>query len=259
MLSDAHCHLEMLVDGYERPEQVREIVERAQAAGVAIIITCGIDLENSRGAVSIANTYESVYCVVGVHPWWVKEKLSEETAGALKEMALNNKKVVGIGEAGLDFIQNPDHREEQIQVLRRLIRLAREVGLPLNLHARDPQETLRVLKEEGAREVGGLLHGFQGDDTSAHGFMDLGFYLSLGHFPFHPGREQSQEVIKRLPLDRIVLETDSPGGPKPGERGEPALVRTVAEKVAKLRGTTVEELSNATLANLKHLFHARMR
>lgn len=261
MISDAHCHLDHLVDGYKIPAQVKPIVDDAKNAGVGLMITCGTDLDNSKQVVEIINNYGEVYGMVGSHPWWIKERLTDKTFEEFRGLLRNQPKVLGVGEIGLDFEQAPTTINEQTDALRGFVRLAKEVKLPLNLHCRPQQysDMLAILREEGAQEVSGMIHGFQGDETVANEFLQLGFYISLGHFLFWPGREPAQAAAKKLPLDKIVIETDSPVGPEPNVRGRPALLKGVAERVSDLLGLPMDKLAETTNANLGRLCSSRLK
>ncbi|MHB1004799.1 MAG: TatD family hydrolase [Chloroflexota bacterium] len=252
---DTHAHLDD--EGYTDREGV---LSRARAAGVARIITVGVDLPTSRAAVALAAAHPDVYAVVGVHPHEAT-RFDAQVLAALDELA-RLPKVVAIGEIGLDFYRDLSPRDAQRAAFRAQLELAARLGLPVVIHDRDAHaEVMARLREwalagPGNRERG-VLHCFSGDEEMAREAIDLGFYVSLAGPVTFPKATRLQHLATTLPLDRLLVETDCPYlTPEPlrGRRNEPANVRFVAERVAALRGLALAELARATTANAVRLF-----
>lgn len=243
---DCHVHL----DGFS-DDDVRDILARALQAGVGVVVTAGTTLDTSRRAVALAQTFREVFAGVGIHPFDVTGPVDEAVYAALRDMTLSNKKVVVISEIGLDFMEGAPDRATQYQALREQVRLARELNLPIIFHSREAHdETLRVLREERAYEVGGAFHYFQGDEPAARAAIDLGFHISLARPLLRMPR--LQEVAAKLPLERIVLETDTAPQPFKAKREnwtEPRHLAEVAAKLAELKRVDVEEVRRVTTAN----------
>lgn len=251
-LIDTHAHTDLAQFAHDRGEVYR----RAQEAEVKTIINVGYDATTSERSVQYAQRYPFIYAAVGFHPHDAKD-FDARAAAFLAELA-RRPKVVAIGEIGLDYYRHLSPREQQMEAFRRQIGLAKELRLPIIVHDRDAHtETIRVLLEERAQEVGGVLHSFSGDREMARQALDLGFYLGFsGPVTFNNGR-RAQDMARYVPLDRLLLETDCPYlTPEPfrGRRNEPAYVRFVAEKIAELRGISLEELAAQTTENAKRLF-----
>ncbi|MCG0238633.1 MAG: TatD family hydrolase [Firmicutes bacterium] len=250
MLFDTHCHL----DHSKFDEDRTEVLERARAAGVGLMMVVSTSEANSRQVLALVEQHPDLYAAVGVHPsdaaaW------DEGTYARLRELA-RHPKVRAIGEIGLDYYWDYP-REAQFRAFRAQIRLARELGLPIVIHDRDAHEdVVRVLEEEGAGEVGGIMHCWSGDWALAERCLALGFYLGFGGTLTYPRNEAIREVARRAPIDRIVIETDSPylpPVPHRGRRNEPAYVRHVAEFLAELRGMAYPDLAALVTANAKRL------
>jgi TatD DNase family protein len=248
-LVDAHCHL----DDQQFADDLEAVIARAADAGVRVIITAGADVESSRAAVALAQQYENIYAVVGIHP---------EHAAAFDDAALNairalasERKVVGIGEIGLDFYwQNNPPREKQVSALIAQLDLAAELGKPVVIHDRDAHaELMEILARRRAPR--GILHCFSGDLAMAQRAIDLGFYISFaGNVTFKNAR-QLQEIARALPLERIVVETDAPYlSPLRGRRNEPANVARVAAKIAELKNIAAAVVEQTTTQNSTDLF-----
>ena len=250
ILGDSHTHL----DHYAAAE-IPDILERAQAAEVGLIVCAGSNMASSRGCVELSGRYDVLLAGVGIHPMQVESPVDEGVYNALRELAVGNPKVVCISEIGLDFLPESPDREMQYQAFREQIRLARELGLPVIFHSRESHpEVLRTLAEEKAYEVGGVMHYFQADEDTARAAIDGGFFISLARPLLR--LPELQEVVRGLPLENIVLETDA--APQPFKKyrhnwTEPRHVRDVAEKLAELKGVTLEEVAETTTRNLKGL------
>lgn len=249
-LVDSHAHLEARQFAADR----EAVIARAVAAGVTRIVNAGASLPASEASIALAEAHETIYPAVGIHPHDAKT-LTETTWEALQALARRSD-VVAIGEIGLDFFYNLSAREQQVDAFRRQLALARALGKPVIIHDRDAHaETLAILRELGPYR--GVLHCFSGDVAMAEAVLDLGYHIGVaGPVTFRNARVLP-DIVRRLPLDRLLLETDAPylaPHPHRGKRNEPAYVRYVAERVAELRAMSLEELAEATTANAVVLF-----
>lgn len=253
MLIDSHAHLDMPEFDKDR----NEVIQRAHDCGIEYIITVGIDVESCRQAIALAEEFESVYAIVGIHPHNAKE-IDETTYPLLRNFA-RHKKVRALGEIGLDFFRNLSPQDTQIKRFRELIALARELKLPIVVHDRDAhQETLSILREEKAFEVGGVIHCFSGDYEMAVKCLDMGFYISIPGTVTFRKATSLQELVKRIPLERILVETDAPFlAPMPfrGKRNEPSYVKYIAETIAQIKHLDFEKVATVTSQNAKVMFH----
>lgn len=252
MLVDSHAHLEM--EDFDKDRD--RVVARALEAGVGYIITVATKVQDVRKALEIAQKHESVYVAMGIHPHEVKD-IARGDYDELRGLA-REEKVVAFGEIGLDFFRNHSPREVQRARFRELLRLGKELGLPIILHDRDAhREILRVLEEEGDGQWKGVFHCFSGDYSMAREILRMGLFLSIpGTVTFKKSLTQ-QEVVRRIPLEKILLETDCPYlAPEPyrGKRNEPAFIRNTAEKVASLKGLSFEDVARITSYNARLLF-----
>jgi TatD DNase family protein len=250
LLGDAHTHLDQYA-----PEEIPGILERAREAGLGFIICAGTTVDSTRSCIEMSRQYEMFYAGVGIHPMEAHTPIDESTYSNLEAMARENPKVICISEIGLDFLpESPDH-EIQDQVFREQVRLARSLKLPIIFHSRESHaEVFRVLREENAGDVGGAMHYFQGDEATAREAIDGGFYISLAR-PL-TRLPELQEVARVIPLEHMVLETDA--FPQPFKKyrhnwTEPRHVLEVAQKLAEIKGTTVEEVARVTTSNLANL------
>ena len=245
-LADCHTHL----DQYE-PGEVPEILSRARAAGVGLIIAAGTTMASCRQTVELSQTHSMVYAGVGLHPMDLTGPMDDATKASLRAMATQPKVMVW-SETGLDYLPTSPARETQLQAFRAQINLAREMELPLVVHSREAHEDLlQTLREESAQDVGGVFHYFQGELATAHAAMELGFYISLAKPLLR--LPELQQVAAQLPLQRIVLETDSypQSFKKHRERWtEPHHLPQVAQKLAELQHVTAEQIAEVTTANL---------
>lgn len=252
MLIDTHCHL----DAPRFDEDRADVMERARAAGVRRMVTIGCDEESSRRALGLAATHDDVWATVGVHPH--EAAAAPEGFDETLEALSRHERCVAIGECGLDYYYDHSPRERQREVFARQVALARRMRKPLVIHVRDAwSDTLDVLHAEGARDAGGVIHCFSGSLEDAERSLELGFYLSIPGIVTFKSPGDLPEVVKRVPLDRLLVETDSPYlAPVPyrGKRNEPAYVLEVARKVAELREMPLEELIEATGKNARALF-----
>ena len=254
-LVDAHCHL----DAYDTDSEVGEVLARARAVGVKLIVNAGTTVDSSRRCVELAREFPELYAGVGIHPMDLTGPVDEGVYSQLQECATSSNKVIVISEVGLDFLDNMPDRATQYQAFREQIRLARELRLPIVFHSRESHdEVLRVLREERAYEVGGAMHYFQGDLYTARAAIDLGFYISLAKPLLR--LPHLQAVAADLPLDRIVLETDSAPQPFKARREnwtEPRHLQDIAQKLAELRGIDVNKVQRTTTDNFFNMLGER--
>ena len=250
MLIDCHVHLESYPD-----DEIEQVLARGREVGVGFVISAGTTLKSSEHTVQISAKFPDMFAGVGIHPMDMNAPFTDETYFFLHRLATSSEKVIVISEIGLDFMEGAPDRSIQYPALREQIRLARELGLPVVFHSRESHdEIFRVLREERAYEVGGVMHYFQGDERTAKTAIDLGFYISLARPLLR--LPHLQEVAARLSLDNIVLETDSAPQPFKAKREswtEPRHTRVVAEKLAELQGRPVEEIEDITSRNMKNV------
>lgn len=218
------------------------------------IVSIGFDLESSKKSIDLANKYSFVHAVIGVHPVDIK-KLNDEVEKELEKLALTEKKVVAIGEIGLDYHWMEDPEEVQKEGFRKQIELARRVKLPIVIHTREAlQDTLDILKEY--KNVGGILHCYPGSYEAAKPFLDR-YYIGVGGTVTFKNNRKTKELVKELSLDKIVLETDCPyltPVPFRGKRNEPIYTKYVAEEIARIKEISVEEVINITTENAKKIY-----
>lgn len=252
MLFDSHAHLDS-----ERFEGERDaIIERAKAAGLSLIMNPGADYESSVKAVELSEKYDMVYAAVGIHPHDASS-MDEMMLSLLKALA-RKKKVMAIGEIGLDYHYDYSPRDVQQKVFIDQIRLAKSLKLPIIIHDREANDDMmRILKEETAFETGVVMHCFSGSAELARQYVKLGAYISIaGPLTFKNNRK-TIEVVEVVPLDRLFVETDSPfltPVPFRGKRNEPAYVEHVADKIAEIKGLTYREVVEATKTNACRFF-----
>jgi TatD DNase family protein len=257
MLIDSHCHL----DFPDLAAKLPQILELMQQNGVGGALCIGVDLENLPRVLALAETYPHLLASVGVHP--ESTEVREPDVAELVRLAAHPR-VIAIGETGLDYYWHKDAPEWQRERFRTHIRAARECGKPLVIHTREAAaDTLRVMDEERAGEVGGIMHCFTESWEIAEAALAQGFHISFSGIVTFKNAQTVKDVAKRVPLDRLLVETDSPYlAPMPfrGKINQPGYVRHVAEEVARLRGISYEEVVAATTDNFFRLFpEARTR
>lgn len=256
MLIDTHTHL----DDTRYDGDREAMIERGRAAGVETFITIGCDLATSRAAVALAERYPFIYASIGVHPHEVRH-IGDDWYDEFRRLA-RHPKVVAYGEIGLDYHYNHSPPKLQRERFREQILLARECRLPVIIHTREAQEdTIAILREEQAADVGGVFHCFTGDAWLAKDGLDLGFYLSFSGVVTFQNAAMLREIAKTVPTDRFLIETDCPyltPAPHRGKRNEPAYVRLVAETLATVRSgaspMSADDVARATSANARRLF-----
>lgn len=255
-LFDTHAHL----DDKKYDQDREQMLKRAQDKGIMHIVNVGYDLFSSQRSIRLAEQYSFIHAAVGIHPHDAAEA-DEEVFNKIAMLA-QHPKVVAIGEMGLDYFRDLSPRDVQQQVFRRQLGLAREKGKPIIIHDRDAHgDIMNILKEEQAWQIGGILHCFSGSWEMAQECLDMGFYISIaGPVTFNNARKLV-EIAAKIPLNRLLVETDAPYlTPEPyrGKRNESAHVYYVAEKIAEVRNIPLEELAEATTSNGLRVFGIKL-
>ena len=249
---DSHAHLDLPEFKHDRDNVIR----RARENGIDRILTIGIGLRESKQAIQIAEEHSFVYASIGMHPHNARD-LDLRMLDFIEQNA-RNPKVVALGEMGLDFFRNRSPREDQIRCFRAQIDLARSLNLPIIVHDRDAhRETVDILREEQAGDMGGVIHCFSGDVKMAFDCIDMGFAVSIPGTVTFKNAKTLQEVVRKVPLEHLLIETDCPflaPVPHRGKRNEPAYVRLVAEKIAAIKKIALEEAALATTQNAERVF-----
>lgn len=246
MIVDSHCHFHLL----ERPESADAALSEAQAAGVDYFLNVAVGVEEHARLTAFSARHNNVFTSVGVHPCGEGEDPEAERIAALAD----HPGIVAIGETGLDYGAGPDADYGwQQDRFRRHIAAARIAGLPIIVHSRlAPADTLRILQEEKAQDVGGVIHCFVEDAESARGFLDLGFFLSISGIVTFRNADALRETVAQLPLDRLLVETDCPylaPVPHRGKENRPGWVLEVIECIASLQQATAERIAEQTAEN----------
>ncbi len=253
MLVDSHCHLDFSDFGVE----AADVITRAKSAGVGVMQTICTKLTEFPNVLKVAESYDDIYASVGVHPH------EAEPEGNFTESDLHkltqHKKVIGIGETGLDYYYEHSQKEPQKISFLKHIHVAQETELPLIIHTRDAEEdTLEILTAEmQKKKFTGLLHCFTGTQKLADAALELGLYISISGIVTFKNAVDLQNTVRTIPLERLIIETDAPylaPVPMRGKRNEPAYLTHTAQFIAKLRGITVEDLAEATTQNFFRLF-----
>ena len=252
MFFDTHAHLN--ADQYN--EDLQEVIDRAQAEGISRIVVVGFDRPTIKRAMELAEQYDFIYASVGWHPVDAIDMTTEDLLW-IEELA-SHPKVVALGEMGLDYYRDKSPKEIQKEVFRKQIKLAKKVKLPIIIHNRDATaDIVEILREEGAEEVGGIMHCFSGSSEVAQECVKMNFYISLGGPVTFKNARKPKEVAEVIPLDKLLIETDCPYlAPHPyrGKRNEPSYVKLVAEQIAEIKQLSVEEVARATTENANKLF-----
>lgn len=255
MLIDTHVHLN--ADHYD--EDLDEVIERAREAGVSHFVVIGFDNKTIDRTMELIDKYEDVYGVIGWHPVDAVDCRDEDLARI--EKLSSHPKIVGIGETGLDYHWDKSPKHIQKEIFKAQIALAKRVNLPLIIHNREATgDVVEILEEEGAGEVGGIMHAFSGSPEIADRVLKIGFMISLGGPVTFKNAKQPKEVAKYVPLDKLLIETDAPfltPHPHRGKRNEPAYVKLVAEEIAKLRDISYEEVAKATSDNALKIYNIK--
>ena len=254
MLIDSHAHIQ----GKEYAGEVAAVISRARESGVEKIIAVGGagDMSSNTEAVALAESLPDVYATVGMHPHDAKD-VGEDELRKIRELT-SHSKVIAVGETGLDYYYNHSPHDVQRRAFSQFIHMACETGLPIVVHERDAaQAVAELLRGEGSGKLRGVIHCFTGNYAAACAYLDLGFYLSFTGIITFKNAEPLREVVRKVPLERMFVETDSPyltPVPHRGKRNEPAFVRLVAETVARVKGISLEDVAERTSQNVQNLF-----
>jgi TatD DNase family protein len=247
-LVDTHCHIDSDRYNEDRDRILKDIEENLEFA-----VNIGYDLESSKRSVELADKYDFMYAVVGVHPTDIKG-YDDKLENSLEELA-KNPKVVAIGEMGLDYHWMKDEKEEQKKIFRRQLELARRVGKPVVIHTREATaDTIEILKEYS--DIKGILHCYPGSYESALQLMD-NYYFGIGGVVTFKNSKKTVEAVSKIPLERLVIETDAPyltPTPFRGKRNHPIYVEYIAQKIAEIKGISYEEVVKVTTENAKKVY-----
>lgn len=253
MLFDTHAHL----DDSRFDEDRSKVIGQCRDEGVELILNAGCDLRTSLKSIALAKEYDFIYAAVGIHPHDAKS-IDKDTLSVISDLAANAK-VKAIGEIGLDYHYDFSPRDVQKQRFMEQIDLAKQLKLPIIVHDRESHgDIMDIFKKMNVRGMGGVLHSFSGSVEMARECLKLGFYLSISGPITFKNAIKTVEVVREVPLDMLLIETDSPyltPVPYRGERNYPGYVRHVAEKLAEIKGISFEEVAQKTLENGKLLFN----
>ncbi|CEP91969.1 deoxyribonuclease [[Clostridium] sordellii] len=256
MLFDSHAHLNDERFDEDREESINSL----KAKGVDLVLNPGACIETSKSSVELANKYDFIYAAVGVHPHDVGE-MTEDDIETLRKLALENEKVKAIGEIGLDYYYDNSPREIQKKWFKRQIELANELKLPIIIHDRDAHgDTFEIIKNTKSPEIGCVLHCYSGNVELAKEYVKMGCYISIPGTVTFKNNKKTREVAKEIPLEYLLIETDSPYmAPEPhrGKRNDPSLVQFVADKIAQEKGISYEQVCEATKENAKRFFNIK--
>lgn len=244
---DTHLHL--VNEDYDN---IDKVIEDANEAGVSYLILGGCSKEDNISNIALCKEYSNLFTTVGYHPSEVNSLDDSDFLLLEKQICDNKDKVLGLGEIGLDYHYGKDDRKLQIEVFKKQLYIAKKYKLPVIIHTRDAmQETYDILKDSG---VNGIIHCFSGSKDMADKFIELGFYLGIGGVVTFSNSKLG-DVVKEINLSHIVLETDSPYlSPFRGERNEPKNIKVIAEKIAFIKGLSVDEVAKITSDNVRILF-----
>ena len=251
MFIDSHAHIQL--DKFDADRGA--VLQRAQEAGVHAILVIGFDLETSRGAIALAEKHDQIYATVGMHPHDAKD-LDDEAVRIFRDLAAHPK-VVALGEMGLDYYRDLSPRPVQKAVFERQLDLAEELDLPIVIHNREAYHDILPILQARRSRVRGVMHCFSGDVEIMRQSLALGFHIGIGGPVTYRKSGALQEVARKVPSDSLLVETDCPWlAPqfRRGKRNEPAYVRATAERIAELRGISLEEIGEVTTRNFEVLF-----
>jgi TatD DNase family protein len=253
MIIDTHCHLDFPEFNTDR----EAVINRAKESGVLYMINVASNLKGSRESVKLSSEYDNIFASVGIHPHHADE-VNEDALDEITTL-LKNKKVVAIGEVGLDYFKSPSSRQNQKKVFVDFINIAKEYQLPLIIHNRESfPDTLDIIKTECTFPVKGVMHCFSGDESALSNVLDLGLSVSFTCNLTFKNASKLREVVKFVPKDRLLLETDAPFlAPQKyrGKRNEPSYIAELRNILAELFGIQGEEIESMTTANAKKLFN----
>lgn len=251
MLIDTHTHIDMenFADRFD------EVMQTAKDYGVEKVVIPGVEPSGFDRIIKLCEEYPDVYGAVGVHPEELNS-YNEEAENKIKEL-LKHKKIIAVGEIGLDYYWDKSQIEKQKEIFERQILIAKQAQKPILVHDREAHpDSFEILKKTNAAETGVVMHCFSGSPEFAQQCINEGFYIALGGVVTFKNAKKVKEVAKTVPLDKLLLETDAPymtPVPFRGKENQPAYVKFVAEEIAKLRGVSFEEIAEATTANAKKL------
>lgn len=255
MLFDTHAHY----DDKRFDEDRDEILSSMPKNGVGLILNPGCDIETSKKAIEYAEKYSHVYAAVGIHPEYIEEIELDSTIKELKTLALSSKRIKAIGEIGLDYywVKQPELRAKQAELLRRQLALAKEFDMPVIIHDREAHaDTLKIVEE--FPEVKGVFHCYSGSIEMAQRLISLGYLISFTGVITYKNAKKAVEVVENIPLDKLMIETDSPYmSPEPfrGKRNSSLYVYRMAEAIADIKNIPLDEVINQTTENGKKLFN----
>ena len=255
MLIDSHCHL----DSEKIFNNIDEIKQKAKDAGVTKMLSAGVTIKTFAKLNELANSYDDVFCSVGIHPHYAsREEEKNVSVEELIELS-HNPKVLGFGECGFDFYYQNSAKKDQEEVFKKHILASQETGLPLIVHTRDADDKTAevIMNEYHKKPFKGLIHCFTSGYDFAMKMVDIDFYISVSGIITFDSAENIREAVKAVPLDRLLVETDSPYlAPTPyrGKANEPSYVKFVADKLAKIKGVSSDEIAKVTTANFMRLF-----
>lgn len=253
MFIDSHAHIQL--SQFKRDRTA--VLQRAKEAGVSKMLVIGFDLESSFGAIELAESYDNVYATVGMHPHDATD-LTPDVLKTFRDL-LKHPKVIALGEIGLDYYRNLSPRDVQKTAFEKQLDVADEFDMPIVVHNRDAYMDILPILEARDGNVYGVLHCFTGDVELMQRSVELGFHIGIGGIVTYPNAKEMQAVVREVPAERLLIETDCPWlAPqfRRGKRNEPAYLRAVAEKIAELRATSVKSIGEITTRNFEKLFFA---
>lgn len=252
MIFDSHAHY----DDEAFTEDRDSLLDSLQEQGITAVMNVGASLGSTKTSITLAEAYDFIYAAAGVHPSETEE-LDEQSLLWLKEQCAHEK-VLAVGEIGLDYYWPEPDRDLQKKWFERQLALAEEVGLPVIIHSRDAaKDTLDIMQKMHAEKIGGVIHCFSYEKEMAKIYVDMGFYIGIGGVLTFKNARKTREVVESIPLERIVLETDSPylaPVPNRGKRNDSRNLPYVVAEIAKIKNISEEEVMNVTMANAKRLY-----
>lgn len=252
MLIDTHAHMDMV--DFEKDKD--EVIQRALNNNVVNIVNIGIDRESSSKGIQLSEKYSVIYCTVGIHP----HNADSSTPKELNELAVlaSSSKVVGWGEIGLDFFKRYSSPQKQMELFEEQLKIAGELNLPIIIHSRNAhRETYEMLKKYSSSIKKGVIHCFSGDVELAMEYIKMGFYISIPGTVTYRNATKIQEVVREIPIEYLLIETDAPflsPEPKRGKRNEPSFITYTAKKIAELRNQETSVIEDKTTQNAKELY-----
>jgi hydrolase, tatD family len=248
-LIDTHCHI-----NEEYYENIDKLVERAEKNNVKTLIVSTCSITDWEENIKLANKYENIYLNISIHPEYANEEIDFDLyLDKIKKILTNNTKIIAIGEIGLDYHYDNTNKEKQKDLFIKQIKIAQEFNLPIVIHTRDAtKDTIDILKQFNVK---GIIHCFSGSLETAKEYINMGFYLGIGGVVTFKN-SKLKEVIEKIGLDHVVLETDSPYlSPLRGEKNYPENIRIIAEYLASLLNITIEEVANITTLNVEKIYN----